>query len=101
MVIKAKARPVFIIGYERSGTTLLMAMLGCHPSIAIPEVGWLFPRIYPWRYTYGDLSIDSNFRTMTAEMLFGINQPLWGLSLNPRTAVDEIISMAPERSFGR
>ncbi|MEK6690419.1 MAG: sulfotransferase [Nitrospirota bacterium] len=99
MVIELKVRPIFIIGYERSGTTLLMAMLGCHPRISVPEVGWLFPRIYPWRYTYGDLSINSNFRTMAAEMLFGLNQPLWGMTLNPATAVDEIISMAPERSF--
>lgn len=99
MSVKLKERPIFIIGYERSGTTLLMAMLGCHPRLAIPEVGWLFPRIYPWRYTYGDLSDDSNFRTMADEMLFGLNQPFWGMSLNPITAVDEIISMAPERSF--
>lgn len=99
MAIELKARPLFIIGYERSGTTLLMAMLGCHPRIAIPEVGWLFPRIYPWRYTYGDLSVDGNLRIMAGEMLFGLNQPLWGMSLNPRTALDEIISMAPERSF--
>lgn len=94
-----KERPVFVIGYERSGTTLLMAMLGCHPRLAIPEVGWLFPRIYPWRYTYGDLSLDSNFRAMAAEMLFGLNQPLWGMKLEPRAALDEVVSMAPERSF--
>lgn len=99
MAIELKEKPVFIIGYERSGTTLLMAMLGCHPRLAIPEVGWLFPRIYPWRYTYGDLSVDSNFRTMAMEMLFGLNQSLWGMGLNPTTAVDEIISMSPERSF--
>lgn len=99
MTIELKERPIFIIGYERSGTTLLMAMVGCHPRIAIPEVGWLFPRIYPWRYTYGDLSINSNFRIMAAEMLFGLNQPLWGMSLNPMTAVDEIISLSPERIY--
>lgn len=99
MPIELKERPIFIIGYERSGTTLLMAMLGCHPRLSVPEVGWLFPRIYPWRYTYGDLSIDSNFRIMAVEMLFGLNQPLWGMSLNPMTAVDEIISLSPERSF--
>lgn len=99
MAIELKERPIFIIGYERSGTTLIMAMLGCHPRISIPEVGWLFPRIYPWRHTYGDLTIDSNFRTLAGEMLFGLNQPLWGMSLNPMTAVDEIVSLAPERSF--
>jgi len=92
-------RPIFIIGYERSGTTLLMLLLGNHPELAIPEVGWLFPRIYPWRYTYGDLSSDANFRTLASEMLFGLNKPLWGMALNPATAVDEICAMAPERSF--
>lgn len=92
-------RPIFVVGYERSGTTLLMLMLGNHPKLAFPEVGWLFPRIYPWRHTYGDLSIDANFRTMAAEMLFGLNKPLWGMDLNPATAVDEICGLAPERSF--
>jgi len=99
MAIELKERPLFIIGYERSGTTLLMAMLGCHPRISIPEVGWLFPRIYPWRHTYGDLSVETNFRTLASDMLFGLNQPLWGMRMNPATAVDEITSLAPERSF--
>lgn len=99
MAIELKERPIFIIGYERSGTTLLMAMLGCHPRISIPEVGWLFPRIYPWRYTYGDLTLDANLRTLASDMLFGLNQPLWGMRMNPMTAVDELIALAPERSF--
>jgi hypothetical protein len=99
MALELKERPIFIIGYERSGTTLLMAMLGCHPRIAMPEVGWLFPRIYPWRFTYGDLAADGNFRALASDMLFGLNQPLWGMRMNPLTAVDEITSLAPERSF--
>jgi hypothetical protein len=99
MAIELKERPIFVIGYERSGTTLLMAMLGCHPRISFPEVGWLFPRIYPWRYTYGDLAVESNYRTLAGEMLFGLNQPLWGMSLNPANAVSEITALAPERSF--
>ena len=92
-------RPVFIVGYERSGTTLLMMLLGNHPRLAFPEVGWLYPRIYPWRHTYGDLSVDANFRTLCSEMLFGLNKPLWGMPLNPSTAVDDICAQAPERSF--
>jgi len=99
MAIMLKERPVFIIGYERSGTTLLMAMLGCHPRIGIPEVGWLYPRIYPWRHTYGDLTVDRNFKTLIGEMVFGLNDPLWGMRLNPATAVDEIMAMSKERSF--
>ncbi len=92
-------RPIFIVGYERSGTTLLMALLGNHPRLAFPEVGWLYPRIYPWRYTYGDLSVERNFQTMAGEMLFGLNKPLWGMDLDPATAVAEICAMAPERGF--
>lgn len=39
---------IFIVGQERSGTTLLMAMLGCHPRIAVPEVAWWYPRFRPY-----------------------------------------------------
>lgn len=99
MSVMLEERPIFIIGHERSGTTLLMVLLGSHPRIGIPEVGWLFPRIYPWRHTYGDIDIESNFRTMVDEMLFGLNQPLWGMKMNPLTAMDEIISLVQERSF--
>ena len=45
-----------MIGAERSGTTLVMAMLGCHPRIAVPEVVWYYPRFRPYLHTYGDLS---------------------------------------------
>ncbi len=33
-----------MIGAERSGTTLVVAMLGCHPWIAVSEVVWYYPR---------------------------------------------------------
>lgn len=32
--------PLFVIGFQRSGTTLLQALLGAHPRIAAP------PEIY-------------------------------------------------------
>ncbi|MDI6710266.1 MAG: sulfotransferase [Thermoanaerobacterales bacterium] len=99
MAIILPEKPIFVIGAERSGTTLLMAMLGCHPRIAVPEVGWLWPRFYPYLYSYGDLNNDENFRTLADEMLFGLNHDLWGMKLNPRTAVDEIVGMVRERSF--
>jgi hypothetical protein len=35
-------RPIFVIGAERSGTTLVMTMLGAHPDIAVPEVAWFY-----------------------------------------------------------
>lgn len=99
MAIKLKEKPIVMIGAERSGTTLVMAMLGSHPRIAVPEVVWYYPRFYPYLHTYGDLSKDGNFRTLVEEMVFGLKTPFWGMKVNPRTVVDEIISEVRERSF--
>ncbi|MDY0390153.1 sulfotransferase family protein [Desulfobulbus oligotrophicus] len=99
MSIILNERPVFMIGAERSGTTLVMALLGCHSRIAVPEVVWYYPRFYPYLHTYGDLSLESNFRTLATEMVFGLKTPFWGMQVNPRTIVDEVIELAPERSF--
>lgn len=99
MAIVLKEKPIFVIGAERSGTTLLMVMLGAHPRIAVPEVGWLFPRFYPFLHTYGDLNKEENLRTLADEMLFGLNRHLWGMDLNPRTAVDELLAEVKEKSF--
>ena len=99
MAIVLKERPIIMIGAERSGTTLVMAMLGCHPRIAVPEVVWYYPRFRPYLYTYGDLNKDENFRTLAEEMVFGLKTPFWGMKVNPRTIVDEIISEVKERSF--
>lgn len=39
MAIVLKEKPIFVIGAERSGTTLVLAMVGCHPRIAVPNEG--------------------------------------------------------------
>jgi len=97
--IGLKERPVIMIGAERSGTTLVMAMLGCHPRIAVPEVVWYYPRFRPYLYSYGDLSKEQNLRTLAEEMVFGLKTPFWGMKVNPRTIVDEILADLKERSF--
>jgi len=99
MTLQLKERPIIMIGAERSGTTLVMAMLGCHRRIAVPEVVWYYSRFRPYLHTYGDLSKEENFRTLADEMIFGLKTPFWGMKVNPRTIVDEIISSARERSF--
>jgi len=91
--------PVFIVGQERSGTTLLMVMLGCHPNLAVPEVTWWYPRFRPYLYTYGDLGKDENFRTLASEMIFGLPVPFWGMPENPRTIVGEVVGAVHEKSF--
>jgi len=99
MAMTLKERPVIMIGAERSGTTLVMAMLGCHPRIAVPEVVWYYPRFRPYLYSYGDLSKEANLRTLAEEMVFGLKTPFWGMKVNPRTIVDEIMADLQERSF--
>ena len=92
-------RPIFVIGAERSGTTLVMALLGSHSRIAVPEVVWYYPRFYPYLHTYGDLSQEANFRTLAEEMVFGLKTPLWGMKVNPKTILDEVIELCPDGSF--
>ena len=94
-------RPVFVIGSERSGTTLIMAVLGCHPRLAVPEVAWYYPRFRPYLFTYGDLSDIDNFRTLSDEMAHGLRTPYWGMKVNPATFGGEITerALALEQSF--
>lgn len=99
MPITLKERPVMMIGAERSGTTLVMAMLGCHPRIAVPEVVWYYPRFRPYLYSYGDLAKAENLRVLAEEMVFGLKTPFWGMKVNPRTILDEILGDLKERSF--
>lgn len=99
MPINLKRAPIFMLGAERSGTTLVMAMLGCHPEIAVPEVVWWYTRFRPYLHTFGDLSKEEDFRTLAEEMIFGLKTPFWGMKVNPRTIVDEILADLKERSF--
>ncbi len=97
MPITLNQRPIFVTGSERSGTTLLMAILGMHPRIAVPEVTWYYPRFRPWLFTYGDLSVAGNFRTLAHEMAYGLRVPFWNMDVDPRTFGDEIAERAKAR----
>jgi hypothetical protein len=52
--------PIFIVGAQRSGTTMLRLMLNAHPNIAIPFESDFIPKFYRRLEEYGDLSIDQN-----------------------------------------
>ena len=100
MAISLAERPIFVIGPERSGTTLLMTMIGCHPRISVPEVAWLYPRFSPYLHTYGDLETAANLQALAEEMIFGLKTTFWGAKANPRTIVDEVLTHLQEKSFG-
>lgn len=99
MSISPANKPVFMIGSERSGTTLVMAMVGKLPRIAVPEVAWYYPRFRPYLHTYGDLGNSRNLRTLAEEMVFGLKSPFFDMPVNPATIVDEILGMTREPSF--
>lgn len=64
----AGARPIFVVGCPRSGTTLLQLMLHAHPRIAIPpETRHLLPA-YHRRAAFGDLRDPAN-RARVAEFI--------------------------------
>ena len=64
-----KARPLFIGGCPRSGTSLLRTMLDNHPAMAIPrETDFLRP-LWWQRAEFGDLSDPAN-RQRVAEWIF-------------------------------
>ena len=97
MPITLDERPIFIIGSERSGTTLILAILACHPRIAVPEVTWYYPRFRPYLHTYGDLGNIENFSTLAHEMAYGLRVPFWRMTdVNPDTFGDEIAARAAE-----
>jgi hypothetical protein len=97
MAITLDERPIFVTGSERSGTTLIMTILGCHPNIAVPEVTWYYPRFRPYLFTYGDISEPANFRALSNEMAYGLRKPFFGMTVNPAAFGDEIAARAAAR----
>lgn len=89
----------FIVGSERSGTTLLMAILGHHSQLAVPEVSWYYPRFRAYVHTYGDLSRPENLVILCSEMIHGLKIPYFGLPWNPATIVADLISELNEPSY--
>jgi hypothetical protein len=49
------SRPIIVVGYPRSGTTMLQLMLHAHPRIAIPPETRFVLTAYENRRTFGDL----------------------------------------------
>ena len=57
--------PVFVVGMNGSGTTMLLDCLGRHPQLyAFPEETRLIPFLLARQGAYGDLADDSNFRRL-------------------------------------
>lgn len=100
------AEPVFVVGMNGSGTTMLLDSLGRHPSLyAFPEETLLIPHLIETYGRFGDLAMDGNFRrlwdevrrwTVYCECNHGHPPPLpddWRTySRDPATILDAIFS---------
>jgi len=62
-------RPIFVVGFQRSGTTLLQSLLGAHPRIAAPPEVHFFFRTYQLRDYWGDLTDYDNARRVLRELV--------------------------------
>lgn len=56
--------PIFIVGSQRSGTTMLRLMLNAHPHIAIPFESGFITRIYHDLEKVGDLNQINNLKLL-------------------------------------
>lgn len=88
-------RPVFIVSSPRSGSTLLRLLINTHSKIAIPPPGFMFPFIYPFMSSYGDMTQDANFTALIEDVIEFHRAKDWP----KRLSVDEIKAAARERSF--
>jgi len=62
-------RPIFVVGYQRSGTTLLQSLLGAHPRIAAPPEIHFWFRIVELHDHWGDLLDDDRAAAVVHEVL--------------------------------
>lgn len=96
-----RSAPVFIVGANRSGTTLLRLMLGAHPAIAIPDELMYFRPLMAgvdpseWRL---EPSKDA-YRVFVREWLDREGQSLVGFSVADVEALAERILNDPVRDL--
>ena len=74
---RPRTNPFFIFGCPRSGTSLLSAMLGAHPNLAIPDESHLYDNIYPIVERHGKLSHASTRTQLVAEILRTEHIKMW------------------------
>jgi hypothetical protein len=61
--------PIFVVGFRRSGTTLLQALIGSHPRIASPPELHFLGRVSAYRELYGDLTDDAKLREVIRQLV--------------------------------
>jgi len=83
--------PIFLLGTQRSGSTILRMILNKIPGITAPQAPHILRRMSPLLKYYGDLYIESNFRDLIDDActLTELNAISWPISNFDRQAVYE------------
>lgn len=89
------ARPIFIVGCPRSGTTLLQLMLHAHPDIAIPPENRFLLELYDQRQEFGDLREPDNRRSLIRFIVSRRGSKLRDFGLDARTLRTQLMRAAP------
>lgn len=71
--------PFFIVGADRSGTTLLVLMLDRHPEVAIPSEGHFIPQLWRQRRRYGADDRIENLDRLLHDLLSHPSFRYWNL----------------------
>ena len=82
--------PFFIFGCPRSGTSLLSAMLGMHPRLAIPHESHFYSGIYPVVQRFGNLRHASTRTRLVREILRTEHIRNWSPPPSARETLDAI-----------
>lgn len=81
-------QPFFIVGFQRSGTTLLRVMLDSHPEIAVPlDVTGLWGRLEGELNRFGDLDHEDGRRALVDAVLAEERIRLWEAGFNASTVL--------------
>lgn len=67
--VDSTPEPIFVVGMNGSGTTMLLDNLGRHPQLyAFPRETRLIPHLLATQHRFGDLNRDENFRRLWEEV---------------------------------
>jgi hypothetical protein len=88
-------RPVFLVGFPRSGTTLLRLMLHSHPRIAMPHETAFLLEAYHERKRFGDLTQEANRRKVARFVVERTESRFHLLGLDAAAVTDRIVAAPP------
>lgn len=83
--------PFFIVGFQRSGTTLLRMMLDSHPEVAVPlDVVGLWADYEDRLAEYGDLSSQDDVRRLVRDLVAEERIRLWEADLDEPAVLSQL-----------